>query len=315
MSLGLVVGASDGLLVVADGRNSRRDLTGKLRPCSDDVAKIALADQVPVAVVATGKSHLRTPSGSCLVASLIQRHLESVAREIRHAANPVLTVARTVGSFLEEALAKDRLLRLSAGAEDVDEIGLSDLERGQFFEVLVAGLQPAGGAMTLRLTVDHQGQELAPEHGFGVRPLATVPHRPTSYLDSNEFAGMPSDLVEEFFDPKATAPRPVADHPNDGFGGPEVKFVLTALPLIDLSLALQEALGILVERHRTSFDAYGVGGTWTFVGLGRGREPDVKRLKLGPMMTAERETPVQGGCRRSHAEAGSGHAGREGDIH
>lgn len=287
MSLGLVFGAPDGLLVVADGRNSRRGLGPRdLEPISDTVGKVAVVHGAPVAVVATGKSHLRTPRGPQLVACLIQERLDGRASEIASAPDSTREAARIVRTLLEDALQHDRALRLNVRIDQVEHIPIAKEESDQFVEVLVAGVHQERTTPPIRVTVDHDGSTMSTVHTFADRPMATVPHRPYGYLDSDMHAGMPSDLVEAHFDPETAGGDASADGEAFPHGTSAGAYALRGLSLDEVRHAVQDGLSALIEEHPASFNAYGVGGEWTFVAMRWGHDSVIWRVDLGPTMGA-----------------------------
>lgn len=268
MSLGLVFGAADGLLILGDGRRTIRRDDGMLVPDRDDHVKTVIAPKgLPIVAVTTGTDALRVNGTlEAPVTRWVYFHIEDRLDELRPDELTLESLANSLGDRLLEGLGYDLQQRKDTRTGDPDQLQPSTVE------LLLAGYSPgASTSEVYRITADLDDLESPSMRVpcFDRRPIALVPARPEGFGAQFEQMGMVADLVEQQFHSDA---------------GPEDvnSDTLTGLDLAQLRVRVLAGLAELIARDRATFDKYYVGGDWTVIEVRPGDAPTSSVEPLGP---------------------------------
>lgn len=263
MSVAFSLRATDGLVVVADGRTSGRNAEGELVPRKDRTVKVAPVPYgLPVAVVVLGRATIN----GIELSQFVQRALSEIPRETLRE----MTVAE-IGDKVVHALAR--------GARSTTTPALI-ADEGQVlvgFHILVAGYDPGSHAESeARVLYGGFAENEEPlresddgftlcQRGFELWPA--VNERVSRLLDRTTEAiqSAPSD-----------SPAILDSYTQD--------YVFEGLTMDEIVASLPGLLKRDIQKDRTPYDESGVGGRWILAKLAPVREPEVLVRDIGPMM-------------------------------
>jgi len=263
VSVGFALRATDGLVVIADGRTSTRTEEGALVPDTDHAVKLNLApDGLPFVAMVLGRSGV----GSVLMNEFIDDILASVpAAELK--TMTLVEVGELLSGRLEAGAAEHAPQRLEMDDGTVEHSG---------FHILVAGFGHRN-----KNTVD--GDVLV--GGFSVSANPLVPSITGFTLcHSGPGLGTPvnervTKLFDEFMDRLPNADDDDAEFPDLAeayiFNGAAMKTVVNEAPRI---------IAADVAQAEDTYTEGGVGGIWKMVTVTPAGVSDPVDLDIGPFI-------------------------------
>lgn len=255
MTLLLVLGATDGLLAVADGRTTRTEPDGEPYAASDRARKCAIVAGAPIVALASGRMNY---SDRCVAEVFTDALTQAEARAT--AESRVLAVAAAADACFEGLQSEHARHPIEGRGAHCIVAGFDNTEAGPQAYEFTAPATTSGIERSFEFDRD----------GFVAGPVWNK----TSQLARTLFGLLSED---EFFE------RINAEHAETAS---EVSFLgtytLRSRSLDEVEVAVEETLPRFLDAGTAPLDEEGVGGHWHTYRVRRGHETTVRTYPWGP---------------------------------